>query len=732
MRAFCNRFTLGDRTTMPRLVFAILAGLLLASAAQAQPAVDALGDPLPPGAVARLGTLRLKHPKGPPLSYSNIPWPTVVSGVRFSADGSKFVSRANPNRTICVWDAVTGKVIAGDWDRRVYWCEGRMAFSPDGTVLAVHAADLQHRDGDKAVLLWDVATGKFLRSLPEDKYLRSLEFADDGKTLVTTHEDAVRWWDVATGKEWRSWKPFGPAADRDRDDGQPTRESHLVVSAGARYLLATVWRRGAEDKLLPGEDRYLFELPTGRECWHQRNEKAGQVGSWLSADNKLLARLYGATRLDLHDAASGKRLWTLPLEQHFAKLAHVNGIALSADGQAAAVADPDGRVYLWCARDRKWRTYDIRMAHWMDHSSKILAFSPDASRLVVCAGADLQVVDVATMKEVHAFDGHRGWVDYLAFSADGKRLLTGSAQSDLHPREVATWDTATWKRLQLSSDQTAPWANVGIASPEHTVYLGKAGDDRLNVYDFATGKRLGRLQVPGQLHEEARGFFAPGGRFFVSFCDANDCDAIALLYAVPSGKLVCKLPKYYFPDPAAIRPVAFSADGRLVAVYAMNGAIYLLDADTGKQVGRLGAEGAVEQADSTHLVFSPDGKHLAAWNGFHHTIDLWDVQTGKKWLTLPDAAGAKYHGMVYFAWSPDSRALAVAADDKIYVWELATQKLRCVLRGHQAEVRSVAFSPDGRLLASGSVDTTVLVWDVTGRAGAMPVRLRRELHTPAD
>jgi WD40 repeat protein len=707
---------------MLRRAFAVVAGFLLASSAQAQPAVDALGDPLPQGAVARLGTLRFKHSSTPDLSDSNLPLATAVSAVHFSADGKKFVTRSGPYGTVRVWDAATGKNLPGDWDDRVFGCEKEIALSPDGTLLAVHARDSKHRDRDLAVLLWDVPAGKFLRSLPCDKGVRSVAFTDGGQTLVTTHADAVRWWDMASGQEWRSWKPCGAAT---------LNLVHApVVSAGAEYLLATVLRDG-EDKLPPGTETILFDLPTGKERWRRDERAEERAGSWLSADSQRLACLVGKNQLDVHDAANGKWLFTLPIERPFFSNAVVPGITISADGETVAIAGPDGRVYVWCVRDRKWRTYTVRPAHWWNGKTRCLAFSPDGTRLVVASISDLQVADVATLKEVHSFDGHRGWVDYLAFSADGKRLLTGGAQLDLHPRELLTWDTATWKRLEISSDEVAPWPNIGIPSPEHTVYLGKDGDDRLNFYDYATGKPLGRLQGPTKLYAEARGFFAPGCRFFVSLNEAAGEHTLGRLYAVPSGKRLTTLPHFVLADAAALRPVAFSADGRLVAVQGMDMAIYLLETATGKQVHRLGPEPGPARLILAHLVFSPDGKHLASWKDRDHAIHLWDVRTGKKWLTLPEAVPATECSAVYFTWSPDGRMFAVAAEDKIYVWELATQKLRCVFRGHEAEVRCLAFSPDSRLLASGSVDTTVLVWDVTGRAAAAQQRLRRKPHAPS-
>jgi WD40 repeat protein len=710
---------------MPRHTFAVLAGLFLVSSAKAQLAIDPLGDPLPPGAVARLGSLRFKHPYGPNLSNANIPIPVTITALCFSPDGTRIASAAAIDGTVRVWDTATGKAVPGAWDYTVVSCEHGLAFSPDGKVLAIYGRIHRNYERSMVVMLWDVGGGKLLRILPEDDHVWSMAFADGGKTVVTTHEDTVRWGDVATGQKIKSWQPLGPAIRSDEDNPRPSVSYHLDLSPGGKYLRATVWKRDPKDKL-SGQEFVLFDLAAAKELWRVRDREVGKAGTFFSADDRHLARLFGMEKLELYDQATGKHLLTLPLAGRLDPDVTVRALALSPDGSTVAIAGRYASVAVWCPRDRKWRTYAGRPTQPHVTPIRSLAFSADGTRLAVGANSDVQLVDVATLREVLPCDGHRSWVEYVAFSADGKRLLTGSAQDDLQPREVLTWDTATWKRLGIPpSDLKAAGANVGVVSPDHTLYLGKDGDDRLNLYDYATGKPLGRLEAPAKLHPRARGFFAPGGRFFVSFNEEDGNDRVGHLYAIPSGKQLCKLPKFFLPGSAGLRPVALSPDGRLVAVHCLNTAIYVLETATGKQVQRLGPQpGDGEWVDFANLAFSPDGKHLATWTDLDHAIHFWDVKTGKKWLTLPERVPDKESGAVYFAWSPDGRTFAVGAGKAVYVWELATQKLRCVLRGHQGEVRALAFSPDGGLLASGSIDTTVLVWDITGRLQMGP-RQRR-------
>ena len=275
-----------------------------------------------------------------------------------------------------------------------------------------------------------------------------------------------------------------------------------------------------------------------------------------------------------------------------------------------------------------------------------LAYSPDGKRMVT--GSEdhtARVWDIANGRELFPLRGHTGTVESVAYSPDGQRLVTGS---DDHVAIV--WDAATGKELARLIGHTNH-INSTAFSPDSRQILTGAFDGSARLWDVATGTNLLTLQ------------------------DRR----------------------------SQITSVAFSPDGQRIVVGGESSGSTVWDLSTGTRVLTL-PEGL---STVWCVAFSPDG-HRILTGSSDHTVRIWDAATGACLLTLSGHSG----WVSAAAFSPDGRRIASGAmDETVKVWDAATGKELFSLKGHCAEVLSLAFSPDGERIASGSLDGTVKFWD---------------------
>ncbi|OQD78613.1 hypothetical protein PENDEC_c001G00665 [Penicillium decumbens] len=372
----------------------------------------------------------------------------------------------------------------------------------------------------------------------------------------------------------------------------------------------------------------------------------------------------------------------------------VLSVAFSPDGRLASGSN-DHTVRLWDPATGALQQTLEGHSDWVQS----VAFSPDG-RLIASGSIDhtVRLWDPATGALEQTLEGHSDWVLSVAFSPDGRLLASGS-DDDI----VQLWDPATGALQQTLQGHSARVYSMAF-SPGGRLLASGSGDHTVRLWDPATGALQQTLQ--GYSNSVRSVAFSPDGRLL-----ASGSDDIVQLWDPATGALQQTLQGHS----AGVHSIAFSPGGRLLASGSDDHTVRLWDLATG----------ALQQTLEGHsawvlsVAFSPDGRLLASGSN-DHTVRLWDPAIGALQQTLQghsdSVRSVGSSGWVHsMAFSPGGRLLASGSDDHIVrLWDPATGALQQTLQGHSGPVQSVAFSPDGRLLASGSADRTVRLWDPVG------------------
>ena len=647
---------------------------------------------LPEGAKARLG-------KG--MVYNNHARrkaeirDTVYNNLAYSPDGTRLAVAGSIG--IWIYDARTGialNLLAGDEN---------FVFSPDGQTLASNS-------GGTTIRLWDMDTGKHLHTLTvhedsvnnmsgDEDWFNNMLFSPDGQTLASTggvwNDRTIRLWDVNTGKHLHTLirHTYGVSSMSFSPDGQ-------TLASGSKDETIRLWDVDTGEQLRTFK---AHENSVNSVAFSPDGQTLASVGGYDT--NLPSSGIRDSTTIRLWDPATGKQLYTLTGHEGW-----VRSVAFSPNGQTlVSDSTEDETIHLWDVNTGQ----QIRTL--TGHRGRVISvsLSPDGHTLASSSwNGTIRLWDIDTGQQIHVLTEHENGVNSVSFSPDGRTLASGSMDNT-----IRLWNVNTGQQLRILIGHTLRVTSVSFGPDGQTLASSSVKDIFQSpgmhimsrpvttyLWNINTGKQLRALTghwtpVNVSLSPDGRTLMSEGRGDTIHLWDVNTGQQIRTLTGYEDN----------------VTSVSLGPDGRTLASGNWNGTIRLWDIDTGKELRTF--TGHTSMVDS--VSFSPDGRTLASTCSYNpegrrdlwdKTIRLWDVNTGKELHILTG-----HTSMVNsVAFSPDGKTLASSNwhDSTIRLWDVNTGQQFRTLTGHESGVNSVSFSPDGQTLVSGSEDGTIRLWDI--------------------
>jgi WD40 repeat protein len=681
--------------------------------------VDAAGDPLPAGVLARLGAVRLD------------PGETVLSAV-FSADGKTL--SVVPFSSADQVEAQFFDLGSGKTARRLPLPRGarEQAFTPDERFLVVRSFYQKSPPGRPGVTnfaeihVLDGAAGKPLWKTDANIEFASMALSPDGKLLAGGVEawpgkaSDVFLWDTATGKQ------------RAVLQGHRTAVKTLAFAAdGSRLVSASEDVMPVAGNTAVKGNVCVWALPDGQKIKELSRSGFGHEVSPTGQTIAFAAERDGSKEVLLWDLDADKEIARLPVAAASYRFSH--------GGRALVTGSTTDMLRLWdTVNGRPMR----RFKGLVGNGVRPLAFSGDDTLLATQSSHwtddhSVRLWDVVTGSERHPFPGHALDITCLSFAPDGNKLVSGSLD-----RTVRVWATATGKQVRTYDQHEAAISAVAVSPDGRTVASGdRAGVTHL--WDAGTGKPLQRLG-PGPADPKTSAVVS-----VLSFAaDGKTLWIGTEVLAVKDGAVVGGKGELARVDTATGKqshavqsdqciPRAVSPDGAL-AVWTQileqgEEKIFVRRTDTGRELYE-SADKEIKFATVDQVRFSPDGRLLALharWSaesffksGLVPCYRLVEAADGKE--VVNKTTGADYPWTIFL---PGGRVLAgsyqsagltapvgglVRVDGPaLAVVDAATGKKAGEVPSYPLRSGAWAVTPDARFLAAVSDRRTVLVWEIS-------------------
>jgi WD40 repeat protein len=505
----------------------------------------------------------------------------------------------------------------------------------------------------------------------------------------------------AVAATWPWDHTVDPEAQQRLHDAILASHVRLTLSGHRDAVWSAAWSPDGQRLATASADytAKIWDAGTGKELLTLTGDGGPVFSVAWSPDGKRLATASADHTAKIRDAGTGKVLLTLSGHGD-----RVNSVAWSPDGHRLATASADNTAKVWDAGTGK------ELLTFSGHSKFVqsVAWSPDGRRLATGSwDHTAKVWDAATGKELSSLSGNNQPVISVAWSPDARQVATGGGDNT-----ATVWDAESGHRLQSLVGHTGYVTSVAWSPDGRQIATG-SNDNTAKVWDAGTGKELVTLSGHGNRVWSVA--WSPDGQRLAT----GSADRTAKVWDAGTSKELLTLSGH----PGPFDSVAWSPDGQRLATGSADNTAKVWNARTGKELLTLSSHGGVAMS----VAWSPDGRRLATGSA-DNTANVWDSRTGEKLLTL----GGHGDVVMSLAWSPDGTRLATGGrDNTAKIWDARTGKELLTLSGHPDAVVSVAWSPDDRHLATASLDHSTRVWNVAGGEDLLTLS-RKALSTAVD